>query len=208
MENPLKIHWNVIENPLKKCLEKWLELCSNLIDFWSFWALFCFHFAPFWAHFGSFWTPPGVPGETSQFSSLFGTFLVSILAPFWCHFGSQNQHFSSQKLHRFFDWFLKPFWLHFGCLFGAISLPKSCQNRKRRFCENERLACTRCSFSEIRTPKIHPKIDEKSVEKSTSFLIEKSSEKWSKMIPQMPPKTSQNAPEKDAEKSTKKRSDL
>ena len=149
IENPLKIHWNVIENPLKKCPEKWLKLCSNLIDFWSFWAPFCFHFGSFLAHFGSFWTPPGVPGETSQFSSLFGTFLVSILAPFWCHFGSQNQHFSAQKSHRFFDWFLKPFWLHFGCLFGAISLPKSCQNRKRRFCENERLACTRCSFSRL-----------------------------------------------------------
>ena len=112
-ENPLKIHWNVIENPLKKCPEKWLELCSNLIDFWSFWAPFCLHFGSFLGHFGSFWTPPGVPGETSQFSSLFGTFLVSILAPFWCHFGSQNQHFSSQKLHRFFDWFLEPFCLHF-----------------------------------------------------------------------------------------------
>ena len=59
-------------------------------------------------------------------------------------------------------------------------LPKSCQNRKRRFCENERLACTPCSFSRIRAIKIVQKILKKTSKKTTGFSSETKSENTSK----------------------------
>ena len=196
-----------------------------------------------------------------------------ILAPFWCHFGSQNQHFSTQKLHRFFDWFLKPFCLHFASQNPHRNPPKmnqqicpkiytffdwflidfamifqtifkqfpmnffmrgKCRNLRftRKFSSGSRVGAfgihqqfiqksskkrskNSIGFAWIfgrffiqKTSQNHPKINEKSVEKSTSFLIEKSSEKWSKMTPKMPPKASQNAPENDCKKTPKKRRDL
>ena len=70
----------------------------------------------------------------------------------------------------FVDWFFKPFWFHFGSLFSSCLLPKICQNRKRRFYENELLVCTRSSFSRISAPQIHPKIDEKNDRKMKHFF--------------------------------------
>ena len=45
--------------------------------------------------------------------------------------------------------------------------------------ENERLACTRCSFSRIWVPKIHPKMHENSIEKLIDFLMGKKINKGS-----------------------------
>jgi len=78
------------------------------------------------------------------------------------------------KIHEkdlwFFDWLFKPFWVYFGNLFSSLLLPKICQNRKRRFYENELLVYTRCSFSRISAPKIYPKIDEKNDRKMKHFF--------------------------------------
>ena len=45
-----------------------------------------------------------------------------------------------------------------------------CQNRNRRFYENELLLYTRCSFSKISAPKIYPKIDEQNDRKIEHFF--------------------------------------
>ena len=73
----------------------------------------------------------------------------------------QNRSKIDPKDLWFFNWFVKPIWFHFGSLFSSFLLPKIGQNRKRRFYENELLVYTRCSFSRISAPKIHPKIEKK-----------------------------------------------
>ena len=70
----------------------------------------------------------------------------------------------------FFDWFFKPFWFHFETLVSSALLPKICQNRKRRFYENELLVYTRYSFSRISASKIYSKIDEKKRSKMKHFF--------------------------------------
>ena len=83
---------------------------------------------------------------------------------------SKNSAKIDQKYLWIFVWVFKPFWLHFGSLFSPFLLPKICQNRKRRFYENELLVYTTCSFSRISAPKIYPKIDENNDQKMIHFF--------------------------------------
>ena len=83
---------------------------------------------------------------------------------------SKNRSKINLKDLCFFDWLFKPFWFHCGSLFSLFLHPKICQNRKRRFYENELLVYTRCSFSRISAPKIYPQIDEKNDRKMKHFF--------------------------------------
>ena len=83
---------------------------------------------------------------------------------------SKNRSKIDLKDLRLFDLFFQPCWFHFGSLLSSFLLPKICQNRKRRFYENELLVYTRCSFSRISAPKIYPKIDEKNDRKMEHFF--------------------------------------
>ena len=156
IRNRVKIHWRFITRVIQKSFENhrlWIP----------FWAPLGSLLAPFWRTLGSIWLPLGSIlgslGANLAFWEAFGTgganchpissILSSLWTPFSLHFWSKIGTFFNEKMHWFFNRCLNPFGLYFGSLFGANSLPKSCQNRKRRFVENERLACTRCSFSRI-----------------------------------------------------------
>ena len=101
-------------------------------------------------------------------------FAIRFLMVFWPPKCSQKPSNIDPKSIKKTSDFLIDLLNHFGSILGAFVhyflLPKICQNRKRRFYENELLVYTRCSFSRISAPKIYPKIDEQTIEKWTTFL--------------------------------------
>ena len=135
------------------------------LHFLSIWLPLGSVLDPFWSSLASIWPPWRRLGRVARNVHEFPGFW----SPFWFRFGT----ILAPKTDLFpctncIDFFIN-FWSHFGSILGAFFssflLPKSCQNRKRRFCENELLVYTRCSFSRIQAPKIHPKINEKSIKK-------------------------------------------
>ena len=176
-----------------------------------FWLHFCSILAPFWLHLGDvglhigfILAPFGLLGGVlggilffAQFWLDFEPHWASILAPFLV----QNRYFFRWKNALIFWLIFEPisalFWEPFWSKFASKIMPEQ-RNPTLRFYREF------SSGSRVRAFKAHPKINEKSIEKSTTFLIEKSNENWSKMIPKIPPKTIKNVTKNHTEKIAKK----
>ena len=114
--------------------------------------------------------------------------------------GSKSILFSMKKCIDFlliFEPISALFWEPFWSKFASKIMPEQ-RNLTLRFYREF------SSGSRVRAFKTHPKINGKSTQKSTTFLIEKSNEKWSKMTPKMPPRGAPKPPKTLPKKTPKK----
>ena len=140
-----------------------------------FWLHFGSILEPFWLHFGSLGE---VLEKTPQRTSKIGV-LGALWGSIWGPFFDKTCICFNEKMHWFFDWFVKAFWSLFGSILTSIFDKKSLLGRNRRFFENERFVYARASFWGVRGLKIRTKGLQKKIKKSMYFFIGKHIEKGS-----------------------------